>query len=362
MEKDELVTKISILLNKPSFQENDAQHFEDKKHDDSVEDLRQYLSKNSAFLGNPQIEFLQGLNDHGVDLILKTHDNIKIGFQIKSHHDVSEKNFAAKVKAQIVESLFHGIHKLYLLICSPYSSKKTNYKPRISHLLSELSSYKTTYFCYYSPVSSVGLFLDNNKMENELFYSIYKQFTMEMPNTEDIIREISPKELQTGFLNRLNVRESNDIDKASSFIEYLLKKGFDVNSTELLQELKIYCTNLKLIPQISREFFISVLFYAESYGILGNNINCVYSPYIDVKDSLELPQDEMLIRIKNLKNKNLLNIDEDDSYEDGQIVIQVTSSTIHDDLCLSFEIREYFENNIERLKSFFIYFNFKELE
>ena len=362
MEKEDLVTRISILLNKPTSNENDIQYFENKLHDDSVEELRQYLIKNKNFIGDPQLEFLQGLNDHGVDLILKTHNDIKIGFQIKSHVDISHDNFASKVKAQMTESAFHGIHKLYILICSPYVSDGKKYKARISHLLSELSGYKTNYHCSYSPTSCIGLFLNNEIIDEESFYSIYKQFTTEVTVTEDIIKEIAPAELKTDFLNRLKGQQSIDVDNASSFINYIVEQDFEVDNNEMLNELIEYCDNLKSVTQVSREFFVTVLNFAESYGELGNCINCVKSPYIDVQDSLGINQGEMTLRIKNLERKNLLSFDEDDPYEDSQIVIGITGANIHDDLCISYEIREYLKNDLDKLKSFFIDLNFKELE
>ena len=362
MNKEDLVTRISILLNKPIDDENKIQYFENKKHDDSVEELRQYLIKNKDFIGNPQLEFLQGLNDHGVDLILKTHNNIKIGFQVKSHVDVSRDDFASKVKTQMTESAFHGIHKLYLLICSPYISGNNNYKSRISHLLSELSSYKTNYHCSYSPVSCAGVFLNNRKMEEESFNSIYKQFTTEIPDTEKIINEIAPVELKTSFLNRLKGQQSNDVITASGFVNYIIEQGFELTEEEILNEVKNYCNNLKSITQVSREFFITVLKFAAPYGELGNCTNCVKSPYIDIQDSLDINQGEMTLRLKNLERQKLLSFDESDPYEDGQIVIGITGSNIHDDLCTSFEIREYLKNDLDKLKSFYIDFNFKELE
>lgn len=361
MNSEDLVTRISILLNKPTYDESEVKYFENKRHDDSVEELRQFFMKNMDYIGNPQFETLQGLNDHGVDLILKTHDNIKIGFQVKSHVDVSKDDFASKVKAQITESAFHGIHKLYLLVCSPYTSGDKNYKSRISHLLSELSSYKTNFCCSYSPSSCVGVFLDNSKKDEEEFKSVYKQFTTETVNTEEIINEIAPTELKTNFLNKLKEQKANEFESASKFISYIIEQGFETTEEEILNELKQYCEKLKSVTQVSREFFITVLKFAEAYGKLGNCVNCVKSPYIDIQDSLSISQGEMTQRIKNLERQGFLSFDEDDPYENGQIVIGFPNSNI-EDVCLSYEIREYLQNDLTKLKSFFIDFNFKELE
>jgi hypothetical protein len=57
-----------------------------------------------------------------------------------------------------------------------------------------------------------------------------------------------------------------------------------------------------------------------------------------------------------------LDFDEDDAIENGQVVIGIVSGNIHDDLNLSFEIREYFNNNLQDLKTFFVDLDFSGLD
>ncbi|MCK9640692.1 MAG: hypothetical protein M0R39_12350 [Prolixibacteraceae bacterium] len=362
MKKEDLITSISILLNQPTLDEKDIQYFDKKNHDELVEELKQYLIKNSEFLGEPQLEFMQGMNDHGVDLLLKSHDNIKVGFQIKSHFDVSQDTFAGKLKSQITESSFHSINKLYILFCSPFESGKDKYKARISHILSELSGFKTNYHCAYSPVSCIGIFLNNKKVDNEYFFSTFKKYSIDKVDKTEIINEIAPEDSKPSFLSRLKQENSTDFSSANSFVKFVKEQDFKLNKTKLLSELKIYCEQLKKIPKKSREFFVSVLKFAEPYGKLGNCINCVKSPFMDIIDSLGISKSEMLSRIKNLERLNLLSFDENDPYEHGQIVIGITGSNLDDDFNLSFEIREYLRNDIDRLKLFFIDLKYNELD
>jgi len=153
-----------------------------------------------------------------------------------------------------------------------------------------------------------------------------------------------------------------NFENVGRFIQFLEDQDFELNKEDLIKEIEAYCVNLKSIPLKSREFFISVLKFASSYGQLDNCINCIKSPYIDVQDTLELDHEEMLARIKNLERFNLLNYDEFDPCEDGQIVIGVIGSEIDDDFNLSFEIREFLQNDINKLKSFFIDLTFNELD
>jgi hypothetical protein len=73
--------------------------FRDTKHDDLLIMLTDFLNAHRHYLGYCRIEISQGLNDRGVDVILKT-PQCKVGFQVKSHFDVTDNNFASSVKRQ----------------------------------------------------------------------------------------------------------------------------------------------------------------------------------------------------------------------------------------------------------------------
>jgi len=118
-----------------------------------------YLNRHRHFLGYCHIEQNQALNDKGVDIILHTND-AKIGFQIKSHFDVNEKNFAANVKRQLAESFMHNLAHYVILIYCPLQNGETSYTDKISHLLSELSQMKTNYHQAYGPTNTVPYFLN----------------------------------------------------------------------------------------------------------------------------------------------------------------------------------------------------------
>lgn len=132
MTKQETIINISTILKRKSSLDKDTNFFENKKHDNLLDMILRYVEDSSALVGNPKVFKTQALNDHGVDLIIEYPNRCKIGIQIKSHFDVSEKDFAVKVKAQFAESKFHGLDKWYLLICSPLveSDGKKNYSDK----------------------------------------------------------------------------------------------------------------------------------------------------------------------------------------------------------------------------------------
>lgn len=67
---------------------------------------------------------VQGVRDHGVDLVLKYEkddESRKIGFQVKSFNDINEDNWQTKLKAQMYEAeTYHGhsMDDFYVLFCT----------------------------------------------------------------------------------------------------------------------------------------------------------------------------------------------------------------------------------------------------
>ena len=145
------------LLNRGSGAVEDTSLFTNLSHEALVRQFVAYLNTHRHFLGSCQIEELHALNDRGVDVLLSVAD-CKIGFQIKSHFDVTENDFAANVKRQWAESHAHGIDHYFILICSPLKHGKKDHGQRISHLLNELCQLKTAYHTAFGPRNVVQFF------------------------------------------------------------------------------------------------------------------------------------------------------------------------------------------------------------
>src|SRR4051812_21819093 len=117
MSKQGIVSVLNCLLNRGLGTEADTKAFVTIKHDSLVSTLVQYLNTHRHYLGFCHIEVGQALNDKGVDAILSA-DGCKVGFQVKSHFDVTEEDFAAKVKRQFAEALSFKLDHYYILVCS----------------------------------------------------------------------------------------------------------------------------------------------------------------------------------------------------------------------------------------------------
>lgn len=148
---------ISCLLNRGMSPDSETTFFKNLKHDEIINNLICYLNAHRHFLGTCRLQPTHALNDRGVDLLLITSDE-KIGFQIKSDHDVSEDKFAANVKRQFAEALCHSLTHYFVLICAPMEERRS----RIIHLRNEFDLFTDiTFSCeVYLPNNLVVPFRD----------------------------------------------------------------------------------------------------------------------------------------------------------------------------------------------------------
>jgi len=149
---------LGCLLNRGTGTEDDTRFFIGVSHDELVRRLIEYLNAHRHFLGYCQIEPCQALNDKGVDVILRSSD-CAVGFQIKSHFDVQEANFASNVKRQFAEALSYGLDLYYILICSALvKAGKKDYRMKVAHLQNELRLFKGVRSETYGPLNTVVYF------------------------------------------------------------------------------------------------------------------------------------------------------------------------------------------------------------
>ncbi|WP_433836253.1 hypothetical protein [Flavobacterium anhuiense] len=252
MTKQEAIVNISTILNRKSSLDSETIFFESKKHDDLLDLILRYIQNSSALIGAPKIFKTQALNDHGVDLIVEYPNKCKIGIQIKSHYDVSEKDFAMKVKAQFAESQFHALDKWYLMICSPLQETGgTNYSSKISHLINELSGYKTSYHVVYNPQQMANI-LSGGIMPESEFRSIKNQYYFEETNWTELFKVLGSSPKTKSYLDAVSDSGKGAIT-AGLYNKYLDMKTEEEKQSSI-DDLKNLLDLLNEIPKKTREF------------------------------------------------------------------------------------------------------------
>lgn len=153
-----LTSVLHCLLNRGTVSPPETAFFETAKHDTLVDTLAQYLNAHRRFLSSCHIETTQALNDKGVDLMLEA-GGTKVGFQIKSHFDATEKEFNRKVKAQFAEALSFGLDHYYVILCcAMIKDGKNDYGMKATHLRNELALFRKVSFTVYGPQTTATLF------------------------------------------------------------------------------------------------------------------------------------------------------------------------------------------------------------
>jgi len=241
MQKQRCIIEISRLLDRGNASSAETSYFADKRHDKLVEEFQGYLERHRLLIGTSHIEITQSLNDRGTDLLLQRED-CKIGFQLKSHYDVKENNFAAKVKRQLAESHAHGLDKWYLLICSPLEDENKKYSGRIAHLLNEISTLKTQYVRAYGPRNTVRYFNNSEILPLKEFELAVQRRAYEQTSRETLIEavKISHNQVPTSIVDDSDRRTAiipQTLDSLADTLEWDLPR-------EMLEETRLSFTNL----------------------------------------------------------------------------------------------------------------------
>lgn len=192
MDKQRVIASVSCILNRGTAPTGDTAYFADRLHSQLVERLRTYLDAHHQYLADMQLETSHALNEKGVDLLLKAFGT-RIGFQVKSHFDVTQNNFNPKVHTQLAQSQAHALDKYYILVCCPLEHNGTNYTQRISTLLNDLSLLKSDYHCAFGPENVVRLFNGAAPLTDQEFGSRISQYTYEPTDWKQLLDKLSER-------------------------------------------------------------------------------------------------------------------------------------------------------------------------
>lgn len=352
--KQETIINVSSLFNRGLSAPSQTAFFENKKHDDTVSDLQSYLAKNTFLIGAAKITTTQSLNDHGVDLIAEFPNGTKIGFQIKSHVDVQQKDFAMKVKAQLSDSKFHALDKWYLLICSPLKDSETDYTSKIQHLINEFSGYKSNYHAVYNPQQCANILTLPNIAPAE-FNNIKNQFTFTEIDWPQILTELKEakgnKNTTLGYLSRLETHDENEIMSCKEFCAFM--GVTDPGGSEyVLEDLNDLRNKLIKIPRQTREFLTAVLSRAKKERRLTR-----YVLPQEIENALHLTKEGVEREVKILEDYGLASYDD---LEPSEWYIAINK--INHDYNTLGQIRDFCLKSNKSLEDVIVNLNFKKLD
>lgn len=304
MDKATTIAAIGAILDRGTCSTDATSYFRERKHDELVDSFRAYIEAHKPLLGAMRAEVCQALNDRGTDLLLYGTD-WKIGFQIKSHHDVRDAMFSFNVKRQMAESFAHGLDKWYLLICSPLVTGREDYTHKIAHLLNELSSLKTSYLAAYGPRNVAAYFDGAPPLPEEEFRLEVQRRTYEKTSQdriEALLRSLGsspPATTRTVIDPQADPRNVVVPAQNAGRFARILGWNFDSNEmAKLKEEFAQIADSLARVPQQARELFNSLIFRADDR--YGDEI-----PWAELRDASGLSDQAMTEQLVVLERYDL---------------------------------------------------------
>jgi hypothetical protein len=150
----------SILLNIPATTDVEAMTIlkgvAGRGEDQYGSKLRNWLESNPNGFSEPvEVEAVDHVRDSGVDVILTGQiSKARIGFQIKSDNDLTNKGFTRELKAQITDARSWGL-SLYVIIlaCRPTKDNQQKYL----HIVNEIGRSPDNFVQIITPPRAAGL-------------------------------------------------------------------------------------------------------------------------------------------------------------------------------------------------------------
>ena len=315
MNKSEFIYRISCILSRG--QGHDTSYFAQKDHDGLVDEFIAYLELNANYFPAWTLTKSHALNESGVDILLES-EVAKAGFQIKSHFDVTEKDFASKVKRQTLESFQHGLDKYYVLICSPLEHDGDSLEGKVSHLFNELSKLKTRYLAAYTPASTICYFNPPTEMPDEEFNAAIQKISFEKTDF-DLLRQMiehkNDESARPSLFDRVEVKQTVAAKTLDAFdlAEHLDGEELEQAISEIGQLLELIAD----LPYPSREFLCLTLERAKP-DRFHERMRVLTS---EIESRLNMSPHELKREVDLLESYDLAYIDFDD-FNPAEIVIK----------------------------------------
>ena len=168
--KSPIIDLITEILHPTPSKVEDTKQFKGVPHDDILNAYKYWLEYLRLLIREPYtVEILQGLQDAGVDIIVKfLKSNLKIGIQVKSYQDLNRPMFQQEVMSQISHSKKHGIEKLLLIPCGDLTNRSHNNK--IPNLMSNVDQMNDDYVHFIQPQQALPVYQCYIAQKHPLFY------------------------------------------------------------------------------------------------------------------------------------------------------------------------------------------------
>jgi DNA-binding transcriptional ArsR family regulator len=355
--KQLFITQVSCLLDRGSGSTEDPAYFTEKRHDDLVAEFQAYLEMHVGLLGQLHIERTQALNDHGTDLLVRMGE-YRVGFQIKSHFDVSERNFAANVKRQMTESFAHGLDKWYVLICCPLQADDDDFSGKISHLINEFSFLQTRYPAIYGPLNTIKYFNRPEALTRENFNLELQRRAFQQTTLDELVAVLRAAPAPAAVIGR---QLADNIDAYQPMYPQTLNKFVPNGVMDLTEEQRQLTVDLvpplierlRMLPVPSREFLTLLIQRARPGQWHNAELGVLYG---EVLRAIGIDRNELDEELAILERHGLVRLED----VEGQTRIDIKG--VDNDWVFWPDLKEFCQQQGIQLREFVVNLNFQLLD
>jgi hypothetical protein len=146
---------------------SDTIAFRSISHESLCQSFQYWLEKMRPTIDEPiNIAVTQSLRDEGIDVLLDfSVSKVKVGFQVKSHNDVSQKDFTRRCIAQISRSHKYSVSRLIIALGADLTDESQREKVR--GLISEVSQ-MGDYCKIFSPEKTLTIWKTFDRKEHPI--------------------------------------------------------------------------------------------------------------------------------------------------------------------------------------------------
>jgi hypothetical protein len=227
--------RLMKLLNVKTVTVERTQELASVSHEELCQAIQYWVDQTKLVFGEVVwIQQNQGLSDDGVDVLIDfPKSKTRFGFQLKSYGDISSRDLAKNVHAQLSRSKKHNLYRIFVGFAGDMTDPTQN--GRVSQLISELHE-TGDYPVVLSPERMVTIIDSFKTMEHPLKY-VQRDFGDASLLLSGVAETLTDENVQASVTLNLTAKSSTTESEKSPY-SLNLSLRTDANKPNLLDILK----------------------------------------------------------------------------------------------------------------------------
>lgn len=241
----EILQKLVILLNVKPASVDDTAIFSELNQEELEDAFEYWFTQSTMVFGEVgKMERTHSLKEAGIDLCFNLiNSKYKIGIQIKTFGDITDKYFSSKVLAQKSQSLKHKLSKYLLILCGDMNND--SHRQKIQGMSSEMLQQNDDYVIVISPQKALSIYKAYKENQHPLKF-VFLEYSEVMELLNGIVDNLNDENRKVKI--SLSINDINQRVNENQNQNFTVKMHFDKNDkeTKILDEIK----NMKITDDV----------------------------------------------------------------------------------------------------------------